>query len=280
MLCEGSPWAIPLDVLPAASLEVPPMDSATFDKIKAAWELMATGTKSLKDIADILNEQGVRGGRKKGSAPLLRPQTMSRVFHNKFYTGKVTSTKYGLEINGQHPPMVTDEIFYKVQAILDGRNPSDNNSVSKRSHDNPDFPMRRLVKCSKCGGTFTGAWSQGKKQRYAYYFCRNRCGCQSVSRNELEGATEGLLESVSLKPETIEVFNSFLRTSYHNRISFWQKRKEQADVELRELYKFRQTLIEKNISGLYSDDVFKEQNKLVEEKIKDNAFDSPDDSLR
>ena len=254
-------------------------DPASFDKIRVAWDLMATGTKSLREIAQILNTQGIRGGRKKGSEPLLRPQTMSRIFRNKFYIGKVMSQKYGLEIDGQHPPMVTEEVFYKVQTILDGRNPEDNNAVSKRSHNNPDFPMRRLVKCSKCGGTFTGAWSKGKKQRYAYYFCRNRCGCPSISINELESATVELLESISLKPEAIEVFNSFLRSSYYNRISFWQKRKEQANTELKELYKFRQVLIEKNIAGLYSDDVFKEQNKILEDKIKDVQFVKSDEVM-
>lgn len=37
-------------------------------------------------------------------------------------------------------------------------------------------------------------------------------------------------------------------------------------------------LIQKNISGVYSDDVFKEQNKIVEEKIKSIQI-AKDDSL-
>ena len=254
-------------------------DPAAFDEVKAAWELMATGTKSLREIANMLNEQGLRGGRKKGKEPLLRFQTMSRIFHNKFYMGKVTSKKYGMEVDGQHPPMISEETFYRVQAILDGRSPELTESIAKRSHNNPDFPMRRLVKCSKCGGSFTGAWSQGKKQRYAYYFCRNRCGCPSVALNALEEATSALLGSVSLKPETVEVFNAFLRNTYYNRIAFWQKKKDQADVDLKELYKFRQSLIEKNISGIYSDEIFKEQNAILEGKIKDVMFVKSDEVM-
>jgi len=33
------------------------------------------------------------------------------------------------------------------------------------------------------------------------------------------------------------------------------------------LYEMRQALIQKNLSGVYSDEVFKEQNKLIEEQI-------------
>lgn len=46
-----------------------------------------------------------------------------------------------------------------------------------------------------------------------------------------------------------------------------QKRREQADNELKKLYETRQALIEKNLTGTYSDDIFKEQNKLIEQKI-------------
>ena len=36
--------------------------------------------------------------------------------------GILTSAKYKEEVKGQHVPMITEEQFYKVQAIIDGRN--------------------------------------------------------------------------------------------------------------------------------------------------------------
>lgn len=36
---------------------------------------------------------------------------------------------------------------------------------------------------------------------------------------------------------------------------------------MKKLYSLRQSLIEKNLSGVYSDEIFKEQNKLIEEQI-------------
>ena len=72
--------------------------------------------------------------------------------------------------------MVTEELFYKVQAVLDGRNTNAKSGVVRRNQDNTEFPMRRLVKCAGCGRSLTGAWSKGKRGKYAYYFCPKRCG--------------------------------------------------------------------------------------------------------
>jgi len=41
-----------------------------------------------------------------------------------------------------------------------------------------------------------------------------------------------------------------------------------ADVELQKLQELRQKLVEKNLNGVYSDEMFKQKNKLLEEKIK------------
>ncbi len=63
------------------------------------------------------------------------------------------------------------------------------------------------------------------------------------------------------------MFISILRKEYLKRLSSLQKRKEIAEVEITKLYALRQALIEKNLSGIYSDQIFKEQNAVIEEKI-------------
>jgi site-specific DNA recombinase len=124
-------------------------DPQSFEQLSKAWQLMATGTKSLSEMSKIMTYWGVElkfNGRK---VP-LRLQTLNRVFRNKFYAGFITSNVYPEEIRGQHAPMVTEETFYRVQAALDGRNTSIALPIAKRKVDNPDFPLRRMVKCGKC----------------------------------------------------------------------------------------------------------------------------------
>lgn len=243
-------------------------DPETYDLIQKAWERMATGTITLREMAAVLNEQGVRE-KKHGKVSLIRNQTMSRIFRNKFYAGIIVSKVYGEEIKGQHAAMITEELFYRVQAVIDGRNTNLAVPLAKKNPNNPDFPLRRIVRCSRCGTSFTGAFSKGKHEKFGYYFCQKRCAKgSSVPVQTIEGAMLGLLMKISLKPQTIQLLIAFLRRTYYERIASLQKKREEADVELKKLYEFRQALVEKNLSGVYSDDIFKEQNRLIEEKVK------------
>ncbi len=243
-------------------------DAESYSIVQEAWELMATGTKSLRDMANFLNEKGVRNRRKGYKETLIRKQTMSSIFRNKFYAGKVVSRKYGQEVQGQHPPMITEEVFYRVQAVLDGKNHNTPIRLARRTRNNPDFPLRRVVRCGRCGQSFTGAWSKGKRLLYGYYFCIKRCGAKSnVPLAEIEPETKGLLESITLKPETTQLINAFIRRTYVLRVGALRLKRDQADIELKKVYETRQALIEKNLDGTYSDEIFKEQNKILEEKI-------------
>jgi hypothetical protein len=127
--------------------------------------------------------------------------------------------------------------------------------------------LRRIVKCT-CGQSLTAGWSKGKKQRYAYYFCQKWCKqSHSIPVEEIETETTKLLENVTLTPKTLELIGIYLRKTYYKRVATLQKRREQADDELKKSYENRQTLIDKNMAGIYSDDIFREQNRILEEKI-------------
>ena len=239
-----------------------------FDKLKAAWDLMLTGTISCRGIADIMNEWGL-GLTFKGVKYPFRNQTANRLFRNKFYMGILTSSRYPEEVQGQHIPMVTSEQFYKVQAILDGRNTNIHVPIVRHNKENPEFPLRRILKCSQCGMVFTGGWSKGRNCRYAYYVCRGRCGAPSVPEDKADEGVIAKLEDISLTPDGIKLLVAFLRTNYMKRISILQKKKTAADAELIKLYAMRQQLVEKNLAGVYSDEIFREQNAIIEDKIKD-----------
>lgn len=254
-------------------------DPATFEKMEAAWKLMSGGKKTLKEMAMILAKKGIKGGNRHGKENVLYPQMLNRIFRNKFYTGVVVSKKYGLEVRGQHPPMITEEMYYRVQAILDGRNTNISLPLTRRNRDNPDFPLRRIIKCPNCGASITGGWSKGRTKHYSYYFCPKGCKGSTVATGKLEDATRALIAKVAVKPKAIDYVIAYLRKKYSERISSLQKRREQADSELKKLYEFRQALIEKNLSGVYSDEIFKEQNKMVEGKVKDIQYTKNDELI-
>ncbi len=260
-LTTGRP---PLGYLPKDGYSI--KDPETWDSIKKAWDLMATGKKTLEEIAIFLNERGVNQIIRGKKHP-LRKQSVSRLFKNKYYAGFINSERYPEEVKGQHIPMITEAQFYKVQNIIAGRNNSINVPSVRRHRDNPDFPLRRMVRCGKCGAPFTGGWSTGRSTKHAYYFCRNRCGKPSIKAYEIDFTTTKYLQQISPTEDCLNAFIALLRNTYYKRVAALKKRKDQADVELKRLYEMRQSLIQKNLSGVYSDEIFREQNKIIEEQI-------------
>ncbi len=190
-------------------------DVKVWDKLVKAWELMATGTKTLSEMSDLLANWGVKQTYK-GKEFLLKPQALSRMFKNKFYIGILSSEKHPEEVQGQHVPMVTEALFYRVQAVVDGRNTNIHVPLAKRARDNKEFPLRRLVKC-KCGIPLTGGWSKGKKQRYAYYLCNKRCGTPSIPVDTLDTGLIFHLSSITPKKEALDAFIALLRRTYYQR---------------------------------------------------------------
>lgn len=154
-----------------------------------------------------------------------------------------------------------------MQAVIAGRNNSINIPVVRRNRNNSDFPLRRIIKCGGCGAPLTGAWSKGHTTRNAYYICQKRCGAPSIRACDLDLNTIALLKTVTPKKESLDAFISLLRASYYKRVGNLVKKKEMADVELKRLQNLRQALVEKNLSGVYSDEIFREQNKLIESQI-------------
>ncbi len=241
-------------------------DPETWDGVKKAWDLMATGTKSTKEMAEIMNDWGlreVRGIR----VYKFRSQTTCRIFRQKFYMGIITSEKHPEEVKGQHVPMITEEQFYKVQAILEGRN-LNKTALAKRTFENVEFPLRRIIKCSECGWGLTGAYTKGRHGgRYAYYFCGRRCNHKSLAVKDVESALITAMKKVQPKAESINLFTEFLYKMFHERLSRLTKVKYEADDEIEKLKALRKVLVEKNISGVFSDEIFKEQNNIIEDKI-------------
>jgi hypothetical protein len=172
-----------------------------------------------------------------GNEHKLRAQSVNTIFRNKFYMGILTSAKHPEEVRGKHVPMITERQFYKVQAILDGRNL---NSVvlAKRTFDNPEFPLRRIIKCSLCGKGMTGAWSKGRSSKYAYYRCSSSCPGVSVNAFEIDKAIISMLKEITPTDKCLELFITFLERTFNERSLMIQGISNDINIEVEKLKKF------------------------------------------
>lgn len=242
-------------------------DPKTFDTYQKAWELMSTGTKSLRQMRDIMEDWGEK----------ISIQKVQHMFRNKFYMGILTSRSYPEQVKGQHIPMVSEELFYKIQTILDSRNPN-KTVLPMRHRDNPEFPLRRIVRCGRCGTPFTAAWSKGRNGKYGYYFCRKRCTGQSVPMGKLDEEMKSFLKKMSPTEQGLKLFIKAFLNTFQKKLKEVNKRQGNAEDEVDKLKTLRQTLVEKNLAGTFSDEIFKEQNAVIEQKLA-AAYSANDNEL-
>lgn len=242
-------------------------DTKTWDRVKQAWDLMATGTKSLREMTNIMNDWGLRTTINSQEYK-IRKQTVHRMFRSKFYAGILVSKRYNEEARGQHEPMITLEQFEKVQAILDNR--YNKPSLTRRSIPNDDFPLRRIVKCGKCGSGFTGSSCHGHLKKYPYYWCykSNLCHSPFVSTGKAHESLKNILIKTTLSELGTEIFQILLESEFSKRHTRIQMHQAKGKQMIGKLIAMRANLVNKHLSGLYSDEVFVEQNTVLSQDIE------------
>ena len=136
---------------------------------------------------------------RKKYCPHIPESTFLDMLRNPFYMGKIRVPAYKDEpeelVQGQHEALISEEVFYKVQDVLDGKKRS---KPKLEKAINPDLFLRRFIVCPKCGHAFTGSRSKGNGGYYTYYNC---CEDAKHLRVRAEVANEAFARYVGcLKP--------------------------------------------------------------------------------
>ena len=117
------------------------------------------------------------------------PRKLSRsAFHvairNPLYYGKIFIAKFQDEeahlVQGQHEPLISKELFDRVQLILDGNKRIERPNTKVLSDEN--LPLRGFLICPECGRNLTGSASKGRTNRYYYYHCISSCGFRQKAK--------------------------------------------------------------------------------------------------
>ena len=177
------------------------------------------------------------------------------------YAGRIRNDAWGIDVEGNFEPIVDEHTFYRVQAIL-----RDSKTASKRHRrQNPDFPLRRFVRCGHCENPLTGGWSRSKTgRRYAYYNCP-KCRGVSSRKEALEERFLDLLDRLKPKPEYLEA----LRESV---LEVWHERQEHLE-EIRPILQQKLATLEEQKKRLVEAFVYKQA-------IDEETFRSEIDRLR
>ncbi len=120
---------------------------------------------------DLTNVEIVERLRKLGLK--IYKQRLSDMFRNPVYCGLIShSLIEGKVVKGIHQPIVSKEIFLKVNGI--------NKHKSKHNVKNENLPLKGFASCASCGSPLTGFIVKAKG--IYYYKCKtNGCSCNRNS---------------------------------------------------------------------------------------------------
>jgi site-specific DNA recombinase len=102
---------------------------------------------------------------KKPAKPLNEP-VLNRVLVKPYYMGIVTYR--GVQHEGSHDPLVSPEVFFKVQEVLKAHNLA-GDRIWKHQHY-----LKGSVYCSTCGSRYSLSHTTGNGGHYCYFFCLGR----------------------------------------------------------------------------------------------------------
>jgi hypothetical protein len=110
---------------------------------------------------------------------------------------------------GRHEPLVTRELWNRVQDVLDGRYASKVQTRTKRN-----FAFTGLISCGHCGCSVVG---EMKKGRYVYYHCtgfKQKCPGPYVREEALSEKFAELLDKLSFDDQVLGWVTRALRESH------------------------------------------------------------------
>ena len=167
------------------------------------FEWYSSGQYSLAEITKMIRPEGMVF--RKSNDPVPRA-TVHKILRNRLYTGDFDWN--GKTYPGVHTPLVTKDLWERVQAVLDGRFANRHRKVKH------DFAFSGLVSCGHCGCSLVG---EIKKGRYVYYHCtgyKGKCPEPYTREEVLEEQFADLLKGLVLDDEIMGWVTEALRQSH------------------------------------------------------------------
>lgn len=175
------PLPAPLGYLDCGKGKPKALDPERGPLMRHAFELYSSGTLGLRELADQMYELGLR----RRSGGKLYKTGLAGILRNPFYAGVIRIKKTGEIYSGAHEPIISQQLFDRVQARLDGKL-----SGNKRMHNHL---FRRIVHCAECSRLLIGERHKGR----VYYRCQTSgCGQKTMREDALETAVREVFKQL------------------------------------------------------------------------------------
>lgn len=181
-------------------IAINPPDAAL---IKWSFEAIAQRQTYVEHIYREAKSKGIKCGKNQ----------FWNILRNPVYCGKILLKGYKDEpaclIQGNHEPIISEQLFMDVQDALDHKRKSRRTSTMTKD----ELVLRGFMLCPSCKRMLTGSASKGRKIKYYYYHCIYPCKTRFKAETTNQLFFKQLMK-FSPKPGMAELYAELINSIY------------------------------------------------------------------
>jgi len=242
------------------------------DPERAPWvvwmfEQYATGEWTTAMLAGELASRKVTAlPRPKSKGGPLAVSHVGNILQNRYYTGVVKFE--GVEYPGKQPPLVSEELFQRVQAVREGRVAS---QEKPRVHTHY---LKGSVFCGQCGEPLTFEQTRnGRGVLYDYFYClgrqvrKNGCTFRAIQSSLLEDLIEEHWQTIRLPATTVDQIRDVVSSHIRQVVPERDRERQAAETQLAGLHRESDRLLHAHLADAVPlDQLKREQGRIAFER--------------
>ncbi|MBT7431773.1 hypothetical protein HN784_02955 [bacterium] len=231
------------------------LDEVIAPFVKECFELFSTGNYSLNTLSEYMRDKGMTnsaGGR-------VRANSFQKILRNPFYHGlirwKRRSTQQFHFYEGNHEPIITKNLFDKVQDILDGRT----QKITARHN----YTYSKMIRC-ECGHYLVSENHKGN----IYLACHNKeCEFTSIREDRLEDQIIAHFSKYELADEFLAYSKEAIKRLSSNLRSNSKDKRKILNLELGKLDKQLEKLNRAVLDGFFDpEEGIEQKNNIIKRR--------------
>ncbi len=217
-------------------------EPAIAEKVATVLNAYSTGTYTISTLLKLARDIGLR--EKRGHE--MRFQALSKMLRTPIYAGlEMNSFTDGVLIESQFEGIISKQTFYRNQELL----LKNKNTAAKYKVNNPDFPLKRFLRCSICHTPLRGSSPTGGSGKPSPRYHCSKCRLPSIKPDELHEQFYHLLASLAPDPEVESFIKELIVRVWREEAQLLISKEKKLHKRSEELTERKQKLIEQFIEG-------------------------------
>lgn len=261
------PRPAPLGYLDQGTGKPKTIDPERGPLMRIAFELYATGKYTQIALAEKLYRMGLRS---KNGKPIQK-NFLGRMLRNPFYMGLIHIEKTGQSFMGAHQPLISKQLFDRVQFALSGNLP-----LQRTKHE---FRFQKLLRCKLCGRSLIAERQKG----HVYYRCQTKsCPTKGIREEPVEQVVIEKLKAIQLDSEQHEYLSKRIEEFKTQYATEFSKNLDALEIRLAQLKDRLNTLTDAYLDNTIDREMFEQrktsllmERRELEDQIQETRNGSP-----